>query len=141
MYMLISFQFAKPLGTPVPEKLLSTDNMENLKNDPNAKRITVEYKSRFIVEKEVLEPNSILQWDFQTLDYDIRMGLCFRREEKSNSEEIIPAHRVDSHLFPESGSFMCEKPGICKYHSYYFYCLSQLHSCLLPLHSKSNEHT
>lgn len=104
--------YSKELGTPVPEKLMSTDQLEVLKNDPDAKRITVEYKSLFIVEKLVEEANSILQWDFQTLDYDIRMGLRYKRDENSDSEEIIPPHRVDSHLFPESGNFTCENPGI-----------------------------
>lgn len=104
--------YQKPLGIPLPDHLFSTDHLEVLKNDPEAKRVLVEYKSIFIAEKVVTEPNSSLQWDFQTVDYDIRMGLQYKKDEHSEPIEIMPTHRVDSHIFPESGKFPCGKPGI-----------------------------
>ncbi|XP_054708582.1 SEC14-like protein 4 [Uloborus diversus] len=101
-----------PLNAEVPESMMLYNQLDVLNNDPTAEKAVVDYRSYFKVEVVIKEPNSTIQWDFQTLYYDIRMGLSCRKEENSESEVIIPLHRVDSNLIPESGEFTCPDPGI-----------------------------
>lgn len=85
-----------------------------LDKDPLAKRTEVDIGCAFRVETAITVPNSILQWDFQTTDYDISMGLNFKKDQTSEFTVLMPPHRVESHKFPESGNLTCNETGICK---------------------------
>ncbi|GFQ73844.1 SEC14-like protein 2 [Trichonephila clavata] len=104
--------YKMPLNIPVPESLMLYNQFCVLDNDPNAMKTTVECGALFKVPCIVSEPNSNLQWDYQTLNFDICFGLSFRKDEISESKPIMTPRRVESHRIPESGNFFCEETGI-----------------------------
>ncbi|KFM72976.1 SEC14-like protein 4, partial [Stegodyphus mimosarum] len=104
--------YEKPMGATIPENMMLTNQFHLLKEDKSAEKTVVENRSAFRIENLITEPNSILKWDFQTTQYDIRVGLNYKPDKASEFEEIIPLHRVESHRIPESGSFSCQNAGI-----------------------------
>ena len=65
------------------------------------------------------EPRSTLKWEFKTADNDIGFGLYRQRNIEElkgvnsgdDEDDIIPLHRVNSHLVPEDGAIVAEKAG------------------------------
>ncbi|GBL81265.1 SEC14-like protein 2 [Araneus ventricosus] len=104
--------YKMPLNAPVPESLMLYNQFGVLDNDSLAIKVVVECGAVHKVETLISEPNSFLQWDYQTVNFDICFGLSFKKDQDSESKPILPARRVDSHRIPESGSFTCEETGI-----------------------------
>ncbi|XP_015905821.2 SEC14-like protein 4 [Parasteatoda tepidariorum] len=104
--------YLMPLNEPVPESLMLYQQLGVLENDPAATRIVVECGCASRIELMVKEPKTVIQWDFQTIDYDIRFGLSLKEDEAEESTEIITPHRVECHMYPETGTFKCLNAGL-----------------------------
>lgn len=104
--------YAVPLGSQLPESLWACNQHAILIKDPEAKRTVVENKGTYRVETVISTEECSLLWDFQTDQYDIRMGLDYKANEDSEPQTLIKLHRVDSHRIPESGRYKCFKTGI-----------------------------
>ncbi|KAF8790860.1 SEC14-like protein 2 isoform X2 [Argiope bruennichi] len=63
-----------------------------------------------LVDIPVPEANSKVEWEFETSTQDIAVAFYFRKDGEG-LEELNPPERVACHLVPESGTFLCEKPG------------------------------
>lgn len=81
----------------------------------NAVCASVGRGSSLQVECEVAVKNSAIRWQFSTQGYDIGFGVYRRttgeRQKASKMEEVVPTHRVNSHLVPEDGSITCTEAG------------------------------
>lgn len=81
----------------------------------NAVCVGVGRGSSLQVECEVTVKNSAIRWQFSTQGYDIGFGVYRRttgeRQKASKMEEVVPTHRVNSHLVPEDGSVTCTEAG------------------------------
>ncbi len=55
----------------------------------------------------------ICRWEFKTDGYDIGFGILYENKMGPN-EEVVPVERVNSHMVPEDGTYVCKKKGTCK---------------------------
>ena len=53
------------------------------------------------------------RWEFKTEGYDIGFGV-HRINEDGSKEEIVASERVNSHMVPEEGNYVCQQPGKCE---------------------------
>ncbi|KAG8189379.1 hypothetical protein JTE90_021882 [Oedothorax gibbosus] len=104
--------YKKPLDATVPETLYLYNQERVLDKDPLAKRTEVDIGCAFRLETEITQPNSVLQWDFHTNNYDISLALNYKKDHSSEFSVLMPPHRVESHKFPESGNLTCHETGI-----------------------------
>jgi len=58
----------------------------------------------------VAEKDTILKWEFKSVDYDIGFGLFFLRDD-GVQEELIKVKRCDSHKNKEEGRLVVQKSG------------------------------
>lgn len=89
----------------------------------DAVEISIEYKAVHLIEIHVAKENSLLEWEVETEDSVIGIGLLYlskirnpdEDEELYPAEEVLPTEKITCHQVSEIGSFLCEKPGFCKY--------------------------
>lgn len=89
---------------------------------PDAVEVVIEYKAVHLVEIHVAKENSLLEWEVETEDADIGIGLLYlskinnpdEKEDLYPAEEVLPTEKQSSRLVSEVGSFLCTKPGFCK---------------------------
>lgn len=91
--------------------------------DQNMTSVVVEKKAELPIEFQVIEPGSVLQWEFQTEDYDIGFGV-YCKPEDGEQKELIPIQRVNCHLVPEDGMVVCDTAGtyILKFDNSFSWC-------------------
>ncbi|GIX90915.1 SEC14-like protein 2 [Caerostris extrusa] len=104
--------YKMPLNSTVPESFMLYNQLGILEKDPAALRTVIECGTVFKVECVVPESNSSLQWDYQTVGYDVCFGISFKKDQNEESKRILSPRRVESHRIPESGNFSCEEAGI-----------------------------
>jgi hypothetical protein len=81
--------------------------------------VTVEKRSFKTVEVTVEKPRSTLKWEFKTTENDIGFNLYRQRNIEElqgpnsgdDEDDVIPLRRVNSHLVPEDGMVVVQKPG------------------------------
>lgn len=81
--------------------------------------ITVDKRSFKTVDIAVDTTRSTLKWEFKTAENDI--GFCLYRQRNidelqgpnsgDDEDDVISLHRVNSHLVPEDGMIVVQKPG------------------------------
>lgn len=93
------------------------NSMRSLVDQEGVSSIKVPRQEFKLVEIVVKEPNSKVEWVFETPTKDIAVGLYFKKSDNSEKdmEELLQTERVFCHLVPESGAYICEKPGTCKH--------------------------
>lgn len=64
---------------------------------------------------EVSEPDSHIEWEFETKCRDIGFSLLYKKNSFGPSTELIPKQRIETVMSAETGMFKCEELGICKY--------------------------
>lgn len=87
--------------------------------DQNLEVITVEKRSFKTIEVTVEKARSTLKWEFKTADNDIGFNLYRQRNIEElqgatsgdDEDDVISLHRVNSHLVPEDGLVVVQKPG------------------------------
>lgn len=94
-----------------PSRRLSIDYSMNT--------IVVDKKTFKTIEVNVQEPGTCLKWEFKTEENDI--GFCLYRQRNieelhgahsgDDEDDVIPLHRVNSHLVPEDGMVVVQKVG------------------------------
>ncbi|GFY77237.1 SEC14-like protein 2 [Trichonephila inaurata madagascariensis] len=103
-----------------PEKYVLKNAVTSLKEEEGVSIIKVPRLSHRVVNIDVPEVNSTVEWVFETSTNDIAVGYYFQHENGKDLEELLSPERVSSHLVPESGSFVCDRPGICKKYLHVF---------------------
>ena len=71
------------------------------------------------IEVEVPKSRSTLKWEFKTAENDIGFNLYRQRNIEElhgpnsgdDEDDVISMHRVNSHLVPEDGLIVVQKPG------------------------------
>ncbi|GFT95674.1 retinal-binding protein [Nephila pilipes] len=94
-----------------PEKYVLKNAMTSLKEEEGVSCIKVPRLSYRLVNINVPEVNSTVEWIFETSTNDIAVGYYIQKENGEDLEELLSPERVSSHLVPESGTFICERPG------------------------------
>lgn len=90
--------------------------MQSLVDQEGVLSIKVPRQDFRLVEIKVKEANSKVEWVFETPTKDIAVGFYLKKNDDSKDmEELLTLERVFCHLVPESGTFICETPGTCKY--------------------------
>lgn len=101
-------------GGPVPCSYYTAPS-RRLSTEQNLKMCVVEKKSSVPLTVDVPEAGSVLRWEFQTENYDIAFGVFYiadRSPGKAGSmQEVVAMQRVNCHLVPEDGMFVCSNPG------------------------------
>ncbi|GFW03831.1 SEC14-like protein 2 [Trichonephila clavipes] len=109
-----------------------TKSTRRVKNQPGTKKITVSRKSKVLLELDVKEAGSTIEWGFETECRDIGFGFLYKDSDnnKDPTVELIPKQRIDTHFSSEMGMFLCEKPGksFCFTIAFDLNTLSNLHS-------------
>ena len=62
----------------------------------------------------VTEPNSHIEWEFETKCRDIGFSLLYKKDNFSAYSELIPKQRIETDISAETGMFKCPDVGICK---------------------------
>jgi len=102
-------------GGPIPEKYrLNKVKLEN-NNINNFSSITIDRGSSTPLQYDVEQVGSVLSWNFFTEDKDVGFGVYRRtgdaKQLVKDMEEVLPNERVNCHMVPESGTWICETPG------------------------------
>nr|XP_042901789.1 SEC14-like protein 2 [Parasteatoda tepidariorum] len=102
------------LAKPVPEELYLIKSKTSISSQPDAKKLVVSRLSKVQLQVYVDQPESVIEWEFETETRDIGFGLIYKndRSEAAKPEELVPKQRVDAHLVSEAGMFKCHKSGI-----------------------------
>lgn len=99
------------LGGEVPSEFYQKQtNIANKINNENFEHSVVSRGGKKKIEIEVIQPGTILKWEFITKDHDICFGIK-RKVSKGNDEMLQPVQRVNSHFVTEEGSLCCTQPG------------------------------
>ncbi|KAI1292016.1 SEC14-like protein 2 [Halotydeus destructor] len=107
------------LGGQVPCSYYTAPSRRLSIDSSSMDTIIVDKKSCQLVEMLVEVPGSMLKWEFKTDEHDIGFSVYRQRAieelEGANSgddeEIIVPPQRVNSHLVPEDGLVIVDKPG------------------------------
>ncbi|XP_054715004.1 SEC14-like protein 4 [Uloborus diversus] len=100
-------------GGKVPEKYYIHKSIRSLADAEEAKRIVLPRASYHEETIIVEEPESFLEWEFETKARDVGFGL-FLQEMDSEGEkmtELVPIQRIDTDEYAETGMYKCEKAG------------------------------
>ncbi|GFT32507.1 SEC14-like protein 3 [Nephila pilipes] len=97
----------------VPDHYYMKKSEKTLSSLPGVKKLTITRFSKTELTFEVHEPNSFLEWEFETKNRDIAFGVYFRENTLNHSKpvEILPKQRIDTCYEPETGIYKCEKAG------------------------------
>ncbi|KAG8183827.1 hypothetical protein JTE90_025711 [Oedothorax gibbosus] len=98
-------------GQPLPEKYRLRKSEHPLSASPGVQRLSVTRSSKLAIKFEVQEPDSFLEWEFETKSRDIGFGIYFQDTQESNREEVLPKQRIETDLEPEVGIYKCTKVG------------------------------
>lgn len=97
--------------------------MQSLVDQEGVLSIKVPRQDCRLIEIKVKEANSKVEWVFETPTKDIAVGFYLKKNDDSKDDmvELLQTERVFCHLVPESGAYICETPGTCKYKYAYVY--------------------
>ncbi|CAL4135455.1 unnamed protein product [Meganyctiphanes norvegica] len=98
------------LGGEVPTELYQNQNNIDKISEENFEHIVVGRGGKKKIEIEVIQPGTVLKWQFNTKDHDICFGIK-RKVTKGDDEMLQPVQRVNSHFVTEEGSLYCTQPG------------------------------
>lgn len=101
-------------GTLVPEEYYMAKKTKRLSSEPGVQKVTVARMSKVNLNLNVVEPGSLIEWEFETEGKDIGFGLLYKDSSETNAKEVVPNQRVDTQMVSEVGMFQCELPGTCK---------------------------
>lgn len=85
------------------------DPAKRLGEEKDTRTITVNKSDSFCICIEVKEIGTVLKWLFHTEDSDIGFGIYLKTD--NGKEEIISNERLDTHLVPEEGTYICTHTG------------------------------
>ncbi|GFX13407.1 SEC14-like protein 4 [Trichonephila clavipes] len=97
----------------VPKHYYLQKSEKTLSTLPGVKKLSITRFSKVELTFEVMEPNSYLEWEFETKDRDIAFAVYFQEKTSKQSKpiEILPKQRIDTYYEPETGMYKCQKAG------------------------------
>lgn len=100
-------------GGKIPERYYMQKSKKTFYQEPGVKKLYVTRFSSESISFDVVESGSYLEWQFETKNRDIGFSIYYKEKSWDDSElvEIIPKHRFDTCIEPETGVYKCEKVG------------------------------
>ncbi|XP_054709791.1 SEC14-like protein 2 [Uloborus diversus] len=98
-------------GFVPPENYVVKNSTKSLEEEEGVICLKVPRQSSCLVDIAVKEKDIKVEWTFETPTKDIAIGFYYRKN-NGELEELVPIEKVFCHLVPESGTFICEKPGV-----------------------------
>lgn len=107
-------------GGPIPKKYFLINYKPDFENSDVVQKKIIRKKSQIEIDIEVEKAGTVIEWEFKSKSRDIGFGLSLQQKlrERSEMKSLIPVHRIETPLYPESGMHFCEYPGKCKYFTF-----------------------
>ncbi|GIX83149.1 GOLD domain-containing protein, partial [Caerostris extrusa] len=108
-------QYTNQLGRhTVPQHYYLTKNIDKFAKKEGVKRVLIPRQSKFDVQIEITELDSIIEWEYEVKRHDIGFQVILEESNDNETEitDLIPMHKFETELEPLKGMLRCKKLGI-----------------------------